>query len=118
MMKNIFFRISYKNIGVYEALKNELWKRNDNPKEVWELIKNSKSFNWLKTPPTYSEKCLSYFTEEGYKLFLEKAYPIFVKYLDKKFIKMRKFYFDDKKLNIMYRDKNQIVVEIGDNNAK
>ena len=83
-MKNNYWRISYKKTGIYEALKKEIWKVFESPKNEWDSLKCSESFTWLKTPTVYSDKCLSYFTESGYKLFMEKTYPIIIKYLNSK----------------------------------
>ena len=109
-MKKDFWRISYNKIGVYEALKKEIWSICKEPKEVWDDLKLSSSFTWLKTPPTYPSNSYSYFTELGYKLFMEKTYPILIKYLDPKKMVVEKFIFDNNEINIIYEDEHQIVV--------
>lgn len=110
-MDRIYYRISYNGIGIYEALKKKIWISTSNPKYVWEELKNSIAFTWLKVPNTYSDKSYSYFTELGYDLFLKNTYSIFIKYLDKDKIITEKFIFDDSKINIIYQDEHQIVIE-------
>lgn len=109
-MKKIYWRISYNNIGIYEALKKELWNKNDSPKDEWKNLKESNAFTWLKTPDFYNENYYSYFTELGYKLFIENTYPIIIKYLDEKNIKVEEKNMDDGHINIIYSDEHQIVI--------
>ena len=110
-MNKLYWRVSYNGIGIYQALKNEIWNKCEFPKKEWDVLKNSESFMWLNTPPFYNENCYSYFTELGYELFVKKTYPIFVKYLDEKNIIVDKFIFDDTKLNLVYNDEHQIVIK-------
>lgn len=72
-MNKLYWRISYGGIGIYEALKNEIWKKHNFPKREWINLKNSETFTWLNTPPLYFENCYSYFTELGYELFMENT---------------------------------------------
>lgn len=108
---NKYFRFSYNGIGIYEALKKKIWNSQDNPKEEWEQLKISEAFTWLKVPSSYPENSYSYFTEEGYMLFIKKSYPVFSKYLDKDKIVMEEYIFDDDKLDVVYQDEHQIVVQ-------
>lgn len=110
-MKKSYWRVSYNGIGIYEALKKQLWTINKFPRDEWNAIKNSKAFTWLKTPPMYSNNSYSYFTELGYTLFMEKTFPIIINYLDKENIMIEKFILDDLNIKIVYRDEHQIVVE-------
>ena len=110
-MKKVFWRISYKEIGIYEALKKSIWERNINPKEEWLNLKESNEFTWLKTPPTYNINCTSYFTEQGYNNFMKITFPILIKYLDKNKIISKKYNIDISKRNVLYIDENQIVIE-------
>lgn len=109
-MDKIYWRISYNNTGIYDALKKEIWKKYKFPKKEWEKLKISKNFIWLKTPNYYYERCYSYFTELGYELFMKKTYPICIKYLDEKQINVDKFTFKDEDLDIIYIDEHQIVI--------
>lgn len=60
-MKNKYYRISYKNIGVYEALKKELFGNNNF--DVWKEFKNSECCNWLSDYDKYTDTSRLYFTE-------------------------------------------------------
>ena len=108
-MKKVYWRISYNDIGIYNALKKEIWK-NDLPKEEWDNLKLSNAFTWLKTPTFYNENCYSYFTELGYKLFIQNTYSVIIKYLDERKIKVEEKEIDDCDINIVYSDEHQIVV--------
>lgn len=110
-MNKTYWRVSYMGIGIYEALKNEIWKKCKFPKKEWDRLKKSEAFVWLNTPNVYYENCYSYFTELGYELFRSNTYLIFIKYLDEKNINIDKFIFDDTKLDILYSDEHQIVIK-------
>ena len=110
-MTKLYYRVSYNGIGIYEALKNEIWKKCKLPKEEWDKLKKSKAFKWLETPNIYYENCCSYFTELGYELFIKNTYPMFIKCLDEKNITITKFIFDNTKINIIYSDEYQIVIK-------
>ena len=107
-----YFRFSYNGIGVYEALKREIWNVSDNPKEEWEKLKKLDAFTWLKVPNIYPDESYSYFTEDGYKVFMDKTYPLFIKYLKQENIVFEKFEFNKDELNIVYEDEHQIVVKM------
>ena len=108
-MNKPYWRVSYNGIGIYESLKKEIWKKYENPKQEWEVLKDSVHFTWLNTPTFYNDNCYSYFTELGYKLFIKNTFPILVKYLDEKNIIVNKFIFDDRNLNFVYSDEHQVV---------
>jgi len=110
-MNKTYWRISYNGTGIYEALKKEIWDNNFSPKVEWKKLKNSSEFTWLKTPNIYYNNCYSYFTESGYKIFMEKTYPIIIKYLKKENIDVEKYNFNDKEIKIVYFDEHQIVVK-------
>ena len=110
-MNKLYWRVSYNNVGIYEALKNELWEKGEFPREEWDNIKKSKAFMWLKVPNVYYDNCYSYFTELGYELFMKNTYSIFIKYLDETKIVMEKIIFDTAKINIIYSDEHQIVIK-------
>ena len=102
MTNNVYFRITYNNIGIYEAFKQNI------PWDVWINFKKSKECNWLPLPPKYEDGYYSYFTYEGYKKFMKLTYPEMIKYLDKYKIKVEKLNID--KNAIIYSDKYQVVV--------
>ena len=103
-MKEQFYRITYNNIGIYQALKNNItfdqWKQ---------LLKNDSVFKWLPKPPKYTNHYYSYFTLEGYILFKMKVLPVCEQYLDKSQIKVEKF--EGLEGRVVYRDMYQVVVD-------
>lgn len=109
-MNRIYWRVTYNGIGIYEAFKTELWNKLDNPNIVWNDLKNSNVFNWLKVPSVHYDNCYSYFTKEGMDLFMKNTYPVFVKYLDENKIKIDSSTFEKEELKILYEDEHQIVV--------
>ena len=104
-----YWRVSYNNIGIYEALKRKLWETNKI--NAWNELKISENFTWLPVPNTYLENNRSYFTEIGYKMFVGKTLPIIKKYLDNDDIVIEHFDFDYGNLKIIYEDEYQIVIE-------
>lgn len=109
-MKNIYYRVTCNGIGVYEALKNEIWKSSNQPKKDWETFINSSDVNWLKKPDGYKSSNYSYFTELGYSLFKEKTYPKIIKWLDKNNIKCEKCYLNEMDTYFAYSDEHQVVI--------
>ena len=106
-----YFRITYNNIGIYEALKNKIWDNNSVfSKEDWINFKNSSDVNWLKVPSVYGNDNYSYFTELGFNIFMEKTYPLIIKYLDKENICIDKYLFDIEEFDLIYCDEHQIVI--------
>ena len=59
----MYYRVTYKNIGIYEALKNEI------SFNIWKKLINSDKFTWLPKPPQYYFNYCSYFTEKGFFKF-------------------------------------------------
>lgn len=110
-MIKIYYRITYDNIGIYEALKTKLWNSSKKSKEEWEKFKYSSSVNWLKTPPTYGSNNYSFFTKLGFSLFMKYTYPLIIKYLDEDKINIEKYSLDIKQINLIYSDEHQIVIE-------
>lgn len=98
----MFYRVLYKNIGIYEALKNNVSFK------IWKSLLNSNIFNWLPKPPQYLNGYSSYFTELGFKKFKENVLPVCEKYLNKNEIKILKI----KLLQnvIIYQDDFQVIV--------
>ena len=90
-------------------MKKQLWSIGKNKK--WNDFKNTENFKWLKVPTVYVENSRSYFTELGYTIFIKKTFPNIKKYLDEKNINIECFEFDNSKLNIIYEDEHQIVIE-------
>ena len=110
-MNRIYWRVSYNNMGIYEALKDKIWSESKLPKEEWTKLKKSDNFKWLKIPITYDDNSCSYFTELGYQQFLIKTYPVIIHYLDESNIITEKYNFDENKINIVYCDEHQIVIK-------
>ena len=98
---DIYYRVTYNNIGIYEAFKQNV------PWNVWVDFKNSKACNWLPLPPKYEDGYYSYFTYEGYKKFMDLTYPKMLKYLNKDKIETSIVELDEN--SIVYSDKYQIV---------
>lgn len=104
-----YYRVTYKGIGIYKALKLRVWEVCSDPIKEWDIIKNSESINWLPVPHYYKENNYSYFTELGFSKFNELVMPILVKWLEKDKIKVETFNLDLE--DIVYQDEYQIVVE-------
>lgn len=101
--KEKIYRITYNGEGIYEALRKNITM------EEWKALLKSSKFNWLPKPKLYSEKNRSYFTDKGYKKFMEDVYPIMIKHLSLDNISIEEF---DNINNIIYKDKYQIIIEI------
>ena len=110
-MKNTYYRVTYNGVGIYEALKQQIWNNSNFSKEDWLKFKNSASVNWLKTPNTYGNNNYSFFTELGYSLFMKNTYPLIIQYLNKELINIEKYSFDIKNIKLIYSDEHQIVIE-------
>lgn len=111
-MYNNYFRVTYNGIGIYEALKKQIWNDNsDFSKEEWECFIKSSLVNWLKKPSVYENNHVSFFTELGFDLFMKNTYPLFLKWLDEKKICIEKIHFEDKEIKVVYSDEYQIVIE-------
>lgn len=97
-----FIRVTYDGEGIYQAFKESV------SFDVWKSFKNSNAANWLPLPPSYEGNYRSYFTTTGYKMFMERTYPVMIKYLDKGKIKIEEVYLQQS--NIIYEDKFQVVI--------
>ena len=97
-----YYRITYEDIGIYEALRNNVTD------EEWKSILNSDRIKWLPKPPNYEFNNRSYFTKLGYDTFTKKALPLMKKYLDPKKIKVESFNTLDG--DIVYNDEYQVVI--------
>lgn len=110
-----YWRITYKGEGIYETLKKQIWNEESLfTKEDWESFKTSNDVTWLKLPNIYknaSSAYRSYFKKLGFELFMSKTYPIILEYLDEKSVIVEEFVFDNDKINIVYEDEHQIVIE-------
>lgn len=102
------YRVTYGDgdIGIYEQLKNAMWKSIGSSK-AWVDFVCSDAAKWLPKPPEYKDSYRSYFTKDGYDMYMQKTYPVMVKYLDKKKIKIDSYTIDTD--NIVYKDRYQIV---------
>lgn len=99
-----YYRVTFHNTGIYEALKRILTK------DEWELLLTDPGITWLPKPPKYAEGYVSYFTAYGYKMFETHTYPLIEKYFDDDItvVQIKKLDSD----SIIYRDKYQVVVDI------
>lgn len=102
--KSNYYRLTYNGIGIYEAFKQSC------SSSEWKDFLNSDAAQWLPKPKVYNNKNLlnSYFTKDGYIMFMKKTYPVFIKKL---YIKLIKTDICNISGNIVYKDKYQIVVE-------
>ena len=107
-----YWRITYNGIGIYEQLKREMYKINNDSSE-WIKFKQSKSCNWLPLPPSYCDGNYSYFTKSGYDKFMKDTYPIIIEYLDKDNINIEQCHINT--ASIIYEDKYQIVIDSSKN---
>ena len=98
-----FYRITYNDTGIYQAFKNNV---NNN---IWFDFIKSPEYKWLPKLDKYLNGYESYFTEFGYKIFMEKTYPIFAKYLDEDLIEINQY--NELPYRVIYKDKYQIIVD-------
>ena len=103
---DLFFRITYNDIGIYEAYRQNV------SQEKWKKFLNSKEAKWLPKPHLYNSnnKLQSYFTKLGYEMFMQYTYDIFKKDLNENDIIIEQVYLDEK--SIVYKDKHQVVITI------
>lgn len=101
-MNKKYYRITYNEKGIY----NELKKMVDI--NTWKALLASNEINWLPKPPSYAENNKSYFTEKGYKKFIQNVLPIMEKYLSKDKIKISS---SQSLENIIYEDEYQVVTK-------
>ena len=99
---NVYYRVTYNGEGIYNALKNNI------PLNVWMDLLKSDAMRWLPKPPKYNESSRSYFTKEGFKMFMRKTYPVVRKYLNPEFVNIEEVRLPNK---MMYSDKYQVVTE-------
>lgn len=99
---NIYHRVTWKGIGIYEAL------RQNTTREEWQEILKNPAINWLPKPPEYGKDYISYFTRKGFGLYQTKAKAVMKKYLDFEYAEMNLAVIDPK--DIVYKDKYQVVV--------
>jgi len=107
-----YYRVTYEKIGIYEAVKNQIWKKSKTPASDWQKFLNDQNICWLNKP-NYNNGFSSFFTEKGFLTFKEKSYPIIILWLDRKKIETKIYYFKDEK-DIVYQDKDQIVMKEAD----
>ena len=104
-----FVRVTYDGVkatGIYEALKQNMTE------SEWRQFKRSDAATWLPIPNIpYKQGYLSYFTEQGYKLFEEKTAPYILKHLDKTKLNIQAYEISSASRCIVYSDKYQIVTD-------
>ena len=100
-----YYRVTYSDIGIYEALKQNA------SKEEWDSFLKSDKAKWLPKPNCeYKSTYNSYFTELGYQTFMNKTKKFMEDVLDKKKIKVSKYTGIDLS-HCVYKDKYQIVID-------
>lgn len=102
------YRLTYNGIGIYEALKKEMFNKTHTP-DAWIAFKNSPECNWLPIPPTYGGDNASYFTEAGYNKFMELTMPIVNEYISAEDIKTEVSKVPANA--IVYEDEYQFVID-------
>lgn len=102
------YRLTYNGIGIYEALKKEMFNKTHTP-DAWIEFKNSPECNWLPLPPTYGDDNASYFTEAGYNKFMELTMPIVNEYISAEDIKTEVSKVPANA--IVYEDEYQFVID-------
>lgn len=100
--KKGYYRVTFHNTGIYEALKRILTK------EEWSSLLTDPGITWLPKPPKYAEGYVSYFTAYGYKMFEMYTYPLIEKYFDDDISVVQINTLD---ADIVYKDKFQVVVD-------
>ncbi|MDE7346958.1 MAG: transglutaminase-like domain-containing protein, partial [Muribaculaceae bacterium] len=101
-----YVRITFHGVGVYEALRRAMGP------ERWKEALQDDRFTWLLKPPSYSGTCTSYFTAEGYKMFLDKLGFAVQRWLtkhDPNGLKIQ--YYKKPNGKVIYQDKYQVVVD-------
>ncbi len=109
---DVYYRITCENIGIYEYLKRYIFNNFEDSKAKWNSFLNMKCNTWLHKPDVYkneNKKYCSYFTEEGYNLFLESTFKEIKKIIKEKDYRIDIINLDD--VDIVYKDKYQILVE-------
>ena len=104
------YRFTYNGIGIYEALKQAMFKQTGSSK-AWNDFKKSDACSWLPVPPSYGKNNESYFTKFGYDTFKEKTLPIVRMYIPD---------FDETESSVLsdaivYKDKYQFVIDASRN---
>lgn len=102
------YRLTCNGIGIYEALKKEMFNKTHTP-DAWIEFKNSPECNWLPLPPTYGDNNASYFTEVGYNKFMELTMPIVNEYISSEDIETE--VSDIPSNAIVYKDEYQFVID-------
>lgn len=96
----LYYRITYRGEGVYQALKNAT------PATTWKKMQLSPVFDWLPRPPFYLDGMKSYFTKLGLDYFDKYTRPTMEIYLDKRLMVTET---KEGPMHIVYRDKFQVV---------
>ena len=105
MITGYRFTLKDKNVGIYEALKQAMYKKTQNP-EAWKTFIGSSVCNWLPKPPGYGNN-KSYFTKSGYDMFMKVTMPEVLKYINEDDIKCDTIDIPTSK--IVYQDDYQFI---------
>jgi ribosomal protein S18 acetylase RimI-like enzyme len=108
------YRVTYekdgKSVGIYEALKNAMYKKTGNG-DAWKEFLNRPEVKKLPKPPEYKPGYESWFTELGNKEIWSKLKDTFEEYLGKgiHYISRRMSKFTED--SIVYSDRYQFIVD-------
>lgn len=103
--ERVYYRFEYEGEGIYDAYKHHAsWLQ-------WREFKQSYAATWLNIVPNYRNGEKSYFTEEGYRMFMEHTYPEMIKVLDES--KIEEIRVNLKPEDIRYEDKYQATTKVG-----
>lgn len=108
------YRVTYekdgKSVGIYEALKNAMYKKTGNG-NTWKEFLNRPAVKKLPKPPEYKPGYESWFTELGNREIWSKLKDTFEEYLGKgiHYISRRMSEFTED--SIVYSDKYQFIVD-------
>lgn len=106
-----YYRVYTKDgVGIYEAMKKKLGYD-------WLSFKKSEDVAWLPNPVDklsyYNVAYESYFTEDGYSMFLDKTWKHVIKHIDPSRIIIKEYSVKNNKFKPIYRDEYQIVIKRG-----
>jgi hypothetical protein len=103
--ERVYYRFEYEGEGIYDAYKHHAsWLQ-------WHNFKQTYAASWLNVVPNYRSGEKSYFTEEGYKMFMKHTYPEMIKVLDES--KIEEIRVNLKPEDIRYEDKYQATTKAG-----
>ena len=101
-MVNKYYRLTYNDIGIYEAVRKSV------DVGTWQDILKNPKISWLPKPDIYEKNNKSYFTKKGYDMFKKNVKPIFINYINFDLVKQESI---EKLNNIIYEDEYQVIIK-------